>query len=75
MVEGRLQTRSWQDNSGVQKYRTEIVAVTMQLGPRSAGNVAPRQPQQTAASQDVKTEEIPIIEVDNEEIDVKDIPF
>jgi single-strand DNA-binding protein len=25
-VEGRLQTRSWEDQSGVKKYRTEVVA-------------------------------------------------
>src|SRR3989344_7801464 len=34
MIEGRLRTRSWQDASGVKKYRTEIIAQTLQLGPR-----------------------------------------
>ncbi|HLD27976.1 MAG TPA: single-stranded DNA-binding protein, partial [Patescibacteria group bacterium] len=28
-VEGRLQTRSWDDQSGVKRYRTEIVADNM----------------------------------------------
>jgi single-strand DNA-binding protein len=28
-VEGRLQTRSWDDPSGVKKYRTEIIAENM----------------------------------------------
>ena len=35
LVEGRLQTRDWQDASGQKRYRTEIVADNMQLGPRS----------------------------------------
>ena len=34
-VEGRLQTRSWEDKEGVKRYTTEIVANTMQmLGPK-----------------------------------------
>ena len=41
LVEGRIQTRSWQDQAGVKKYRTEIVADTMQMGPRmEGGNVS-----------------------------------
>ena len=35
-IEGRLQTRSWDSDKGKQ-YRTEIVADTVQFGPRSAG--------------------------------------
>ncbi len=30
-IEGRLQTRSWEDQSGERKYRTEIVASEMQM--------------------------------------------
>jgi single-strand DNA-binding protein len=45
MVEGRLQTRDWQDASGQKRYRTEIVADSMQLGPRGGveggGNYQP----------------------------------
>lgn len=41
-IEGRIQTRSWQDKtSGEKRFRTEIVAETMQLGPRSGGGVIP----------------------------------
>jgi single-strand DNA-binding protein len=37
-VEGRLQTRKWQDKEGNDKYSTEIVANDMQmLGSRGAG--------------------------------------
>lgn len=37
MIEGRIETRSWDDQSGNKKYRTEIVAENMQLGPRAYG--------------------------------------
>lgn len=69
MIEGRLQTRSWQDNSGQKRNRTEIVAERMQLGPKSAGKQMPAQEHETPQAK----EEIPVI--DEEEIDVKDIPL
>jgi single-strand DNA-binding protein len=68
MIEGRLRTRSWQDSSGNQRSRTEIIAERMQLGPKSAGKVAPPEKKPEEAKED-----IPVIEED--EIDVKDIPF
>jgi single-strand DNA-binding protein len=41
-VEGRLQTRKWQDRDGNDRYTTEIVADNMQmLGGRGAGAGAP----------------------------------
>ncbi len=69
LIEGRLQTRSWQDSSGNQRWRTEIIAERLQLGPKSAGKVTPP----TAPKQESPKEEIPIIE--EKEIDVKDLPF
>lgn len=73
LIEGRLQTRSWEDQQGQKKYRTEIVAEAMQLGPRPGGTTTPpAQPSSAEASEG--KEEIPIIE-ENEDIDVKDIPF
>ena len=37
-IEGRLKTRKWQDQSGVDKYTTEIIADQMQLlGSRDGG--------------------------------------
>ncbi|MHB8354527.1 MAG: single-stranded DNA-binding protein [Burkholderiales bacterium] len=40
-LEGRLQTRKWQDKDGQDKYTTEIVADRMQmLGTRSGGGSA-----------------------------------
>lgn len=68
MIEGRLQTRSWQDSAGNKRSRTEILAERMQLGPKPAGKITP--PKEAPSS----AEEIPIIEEETE-IDVKDIPF
>jgi len=66
-IEGRIRTRNWQDASGNKRYRTEILGERIQLGPKTAGKVVPPQPE-------TQKEEIPIIEEENE-IDVKDIPF
>jgi len=71
LIEGRIQTRNWQDTAGVKHYKTEIVAESLQLGPRGAGGTpsgaggnsnysrpsATQEPEQS-----VKQEEIPIIE-------------
>ncbi|MFQ6049711.1 MAG: single-stranded DNA-binding protein [Candidatus Paceibacterales bacterium] len=66
-IEGRLRTRNWQDASGNKRYRTEIIAERLQLGPRAAGKVFPPEKKTTT------NEEIPIVE--EGEINVKDIPF
>jgi single-strand DNA-binding protein len=58
-IEGRLQTRKWQDQSGQDKYSTEIVASEMQmLGGRGGGEMgggggyqAPQQRQQAPQQQ------------------------
>lgn len=77
LVEGRMQTRSWDDASGQKKYRTEIVADRIQFGPRSAGAAggasaasAPKgkQEEQPAPSGDT-------IEYPEENINIDDIPF
>lgn len=42
-IEGKLQTRKWQDQSGQDRYTTEIVANEMQMLGGRAGEGAPRQ--------------------------------
>lgn len=74
MIEGRLQTRTWRDSSGNQRSKTEIVAQSLQLGPKSANKIVPPSPPAQEKEQGPPQEEIPIIE-ENEGIDVKDIPF
>ena len=79
LIEGRLQTRSWKDSSGNQRWKTEIVAERLQLGPRAAGKVTP--PAAGPAEEESKkeipnAEEIPIIEEgEGDQIDVSKIPF
>lgn len=76
-IEGRLQTRSWQDQSGAKKYRTEIVGENIQMGPRRTGGQAPKAEQ--VSTTDIPVIEEPIKEIkdnkNDEEIRVEDIPF
>ena len=78
LIEGRLQTRSWEDKStGVKRFKTEIVTERMQMGPkRLVGTTSPTPPSSdtTKKPEPVSKQEIPIIE-EEDEIDVKDIPF
>ncbi|MCK4473770.1 single-stranded DNA-binding protein [Candidatus Parcubacteria bacterium] len=74
LIEGRIQTRTWQDSSGNKHWRTEIITERLQLGPRTIGNApAPEIPLQEKEAPEAPKEEIPIIE--EKEIDVKDIPL
>src|SRR3989338_10761002 len=45
-VEGHLETRSWQGADGQKKYRTEIIADRLQLGPRPQGGTPAQEPEQ-----------------------------
>ena len=74
MIEGRMQTRNWTDQSGVKKYITEIIAEGLQLGPRPAGSTSTYQsdspmsdikksgPVAAPRSEPVKDSDIPIID-------------
>jgi single-strand DNA-binding protein len=71
MVEGRLQTRSWQDSQGQSRRTTEIVCERLQLGPRSFDSVSQNL---TSQEQEFK-EELPEIAIDEGEIKPENIPF
>ena len=82
LIEGRIQTRSWQDQSGNKRYRTEIVGENIQLGPKtfSQSNAQPssfQKPKQETPKQETPKQDIPVIEEksSNKEIRVEDIPF
>lgn len=64
-IEGRLHTRSWQDQNGNKKSKTEIIAERLQLGPKTLS---------TNKKEPVNLEDIPVIE-EEEEINLNDIPF
>lgn len=71
LVEGRIKTRNWQDASGVKHYRTEIIAESLQLGPKPSGGSFKSNKDHEGgidAGSHVPQEEIPIIE---EEMPIK----
>ena len=77
MIEGRMQTRSWDDaTTGTKKYRTEIVADRVQFG--STGNSPRTQAPGQATSKSNEQEEdsaLDTIEYPQDEITSEDIPF
>jgi single-strand DNA-binding protein len=88
LIEGRLQTRSWQGKDGGKRWTTEIVAERMQLGARPSGRTrggvdesSKDSPEgdtdSTNSSGDTSTgEEVPVIDLDDSgEIKPEDLPF
>lgn len=82
MIEGRLNTRSWDSPSGTKNYRTEIVAERVQFGPRSIGRGAGAGEAGQTGSFSAKqfksapqSEEIPEIDINEEDIKPEDLPF
>ncbi len=73
-IEGRLQTRSW-DDQGTKKYRTEIVGETMQFGPRAGGAQGDTQGKQDAPAKGSAPDQLETIEYPEEDINPDDIPF
>ena len=77
-VEGRMQTRSWDDPSG-KKYRTEVIADSMQFGPRAGAPGATGSYSPAAAAPASKAapahEALETIEYPEEDINPDDIPF
>lgn len=76
-IEGRIQTRSWQDqNSGQKRWRTEVIAENMQLGPRQGakapGAGASEEEVQPPAQEPIETVELP---GEEDEIKPEEIPF
>lgn len=68
LVEGRIQTRSWEGDDGQRRYRTEIVAQRVQFGPRSGRKEGQQEPPADADSQEIDYPE-------DEDITPEDIPF
>lgn len=75
LVEGRLQTRSWEGKDGRTQRTTEIISERVQFGPRSAGSSPTGRKPEAEASQETKAEEVPSIDLDSEEIKPEDLPF
>jgi single-strand DNA-binding protein len=84
LIEGRIQTRSWEGNDGVKKYMTEIVADRVQFGPKREGggnygggdkSQNTNQSNQDSSNQDSGKEKLDTIEYPEEDIKPEDIPF
>jgi single-strand DNA-binding protein len=75
LVEGRMQTRSWDGPDGKKNYRTEIVADRVQFGPRSGGSSAPAAQAPKAADDKPEVPPMETIEYPEESINLDDIPF
>ncbi len=76
LVEGRMETRSWDDAAtNTKKYRTEIIADTVQFGSKNTGTSSPSSSNQTATPSSKKEEEIDTIDYPEEQINAEDIPF
>ncbi len=73
LVEGRMQTRSWDAADGTKKYRTEIVADRVQFGPRASSAGAPTTSKKEAPTAD--SAPIDTIDYPEETINPEDIPF
>ena len=79
-VEGRLQTRSWDDKEGKKNYRTEIVVENFQFGGSSGGGSgaggAKTGGAAPVAKPEAKADEgIDTIEYPSDDNNLEDIPF
>lgn len=70
-IEGRIQTRSWDDQQGNKKFRTEIIAENMIMLDRAGGGQNTNQPK---ASSNEFAQPEPAA-AGEEEINVDEIPF
>jgi single-strand DNA-binding protein len=81
MVEGRIQTRSWDGPDGKKNYRTEIVADNVQFGAKAGGaGGAPSQSFQSeggpsTGGAQAAPSSAPEINYPTEDINPEDIPF
>ena len=79
LIEGRLQTRSWDAGDGTKKYRTEIVADRVQFGPKGqgqgGGSSSFGKAEGDAGKGGKKEPELDTIEYPEEDINPEDIPF
>lgn len=77
LVEGRMQTRSWDAQDGQKKYRTEIVAERVQFGSRPTGGGSPNfgGGEQEGGASAPSAGQGKAIEYPEEDINPEDIPF
>lgn len=75
LIEGRIQTRSWDADDGTKRYRTEIVADRIQFGPKGSGGASAGGASASKGSDKDNTGGDTIEYPDEPEINPDDIPF
>ena len=73
-IEGKLQTRSWEDNNGVKKYTTEVLANTVQFigsNPTAGANTGASNNSTNNSNDNTESFDIPT----NQNFAADDIPF
>jgi single-strand DNA-binding protein len=75
LIEGRLQTRTWEGKDGQTRRTTEIIGERIQLGPRPQGDRAGSAGKEEEKAGQASKEEMPVIDLDSEEIKAEDLPF
>jgi single-strand DNA-binding protein len=87
LVEGRMQTRSWDGQDGKKQYRTEVVADRIQFGnrpgdgsgsgssPRSSSGSASSSSSSKSSAKASEVDSMPSVDYPEEEINPEDIPF
>lgn len=73
LIEGRLQTRSWEGRDGQSKRTTEVIAERVQFGPRAGGSATSfgEQKPSTDAHSKEKDSQIPEISLNAEGEEIK----
>ncbi len=74
-VEGRLQTRDWEGQDGVKRYRTEIIAENMIMLDRAGANVGSISNSPSVDSILPENEPASEAPANDEEIKIENIPF
>ncbi len=89
LIEGRLETHSWEGQDGVKRFKTDIIAENMQMGPRAQGSgggapvPTPEEQPNSPSASDQSSQPEPFSgnpsqgqnPESEEEIKIEDIPF
>ena len=76
LIEGRIQTRSWDGTDGKKNYRTEILAESVQFGSKTGGDGSySASTGGTSANAPSSMPDMATISYGDEEVNPDDIPF
>lgn len=75
LIEGRIQTRSWDGADGKKNYRTEIIADSVQFGAKGTGAGAAYPAAGAAAAAPSAMPDFGTINYGDDEVNPDDIPF